>query len=306
MRTNKKVAVLIPCYNEAQTIEKVVGDFRRELPGAEIFVYDNNSEDDGAERARRAGAVVVREARQGKGNVVRSMFRDVDADFYLLVDGDDTNPAEKAAALLSEVERGVDMAVGDRLSNGAYAKENKRGFHHFGNNLVLFLVNRLYGSGLSDIMSGYRAFSRRFVKTYPALCEGFQLETDMTVFALSRGLGISEIPIDYRDRPEGSQSKLNTFSDGFRVLSAIFNLYRFFHPLKYFGILSAFFLFLGMSFGVPVIVEFMESRFVSKIPSAVLASGLMVLSIVSLSNGLILDSINRSDREEFERALKGT
>lgn len=188
MESGKKVAVLVPCYNEAQTIAKVVTDFRRELAGTDIFVYDNNSKDDTALIAARAGAVVRTEPRQGKGNVVRSMFRDVDADFYVLVDGDDTYPAESVSNLLSEAMRGSDMVVGDRLSNGTYAKENKRGFHNFGNNLVLFLINRLFGVGLRDIMSGYRVFSRRFVKMYPALCEGFQLETDMTIFALSRRL----------------------------------------------------------------------------------------------------------------------
>lgn len=304
MEAGKKIAVLIPCYNEAQTIAKVVTDFRKVLPEADIFVYDNNSGDETSERAREAGALVRRESRQGKGNVVRSMFRDIEADHYVLVDGDDTYPAESVSLLLAEATKGADMVVGDRLSNGTYTKENKRGFHNFGNNLVLFLINRLFGVGLRDIMSGYRVFSRRFVKLYPALCEGFQLETDMTIFALSRRLCLAEVPILYRDRPKGSQSKLNTYSDGFRVLMTIFNLYRFFYPLRYFGAVAIAFFVLGTMVGLPVIVEFVETGFIEKIPSAVLASGLMILALMSFSNGLILDSLNKKDQEDFERELK--
>lgn len=304
METGKKIAVLVPCYNEAQTIAKVVADFHRELPDAEIFVYDNNSKDDTSGAAQGVGAIVRKEPRQGKGNVVRSMLRDIEADYYVLVDGDDTYPAESVQALLSESVAGADMVIGDRLSNGTYAKENKRGFHNFGNNLVLFLINRLYGTGLKDIMSGYRVFSRRFVKTYPALCEGFQLETDMTIFALSRKLRITEIPIVYRDRPKGSQSKLNTYSDGFKVIMTIFNLYRFFHPFRYFSFVASVFFIAGVFVGTPVIVEFVETQFITKIPSAVLASGLMILAIITFSSALILDSLNKSDQEEFERELK--
>ncbi|MDO8241149.1 MAG: glycosyltransferase family 2 protein [Candidatus Moranbacteria bacterium] len=302
--TDKKIAVLVPCYNEAQTIAKVVADFKREIPQAEIYVYDNNSKDATFAIAKEAGAIVRKESRQGKGNVVRSMLRDIEADFYVLIDGDDTYPAESVQALLQEAELGADVVVGDRLSNGTYTRENKRDFHTFGNGLVLFLINHLYDVKLKDIMSGYRVFSRRFVKTYPALCEGFQLETDMTIFALSRKLKIQEVPIIYRDRPAGSESKLNTFSDGFRVLTTIFNLYRYFYPLRYFSLVAAIFFLVGVSFGIPVVVEFIETRFVSKVPSAILASGLMVLAIISFSNGLILDSINKSDQEEFERHLK--
>lgn len=304
MEAGKKIAVLIPCYNEAQTIATVVADFRRALPEAEVFVYDNNSQDETSRIAREAGAIVRKESRQGKGNVVRSMFRDIEADYYVLVDGDDTYPAESIDRLLAEAAEGADMVVGDRLSNGTYAKENKRGFHDFGNNLVLFLINRLFGVGLRDIMSGYRVFSRRFVKLYPVLCEGFQLETDMTIFALSRRLAVAEVPIQYRDRPAGSQSKLNTYSDGFRVLMTIFNLYRFFYPLRYFSVVSAIFGLIGLAVGLPVIIEFIETGFITKIPSAVLASGLMILAIISFSSGLILDSLNKKDQEDFERNLK--
>lgn len=304
METSKGIAVLVPCYNEAQTIAKVVADFRRELPGAEVFVYDNNSKDETIKIARDSGAIVRKEPRQGKGNVVRSMLRDIEADYYVLVDGDDTYPAENIKALISEAMAGADMVVGDRLSNGTYEKENKRGFHNFGNNLVLFLINRLYGTGLRDIMSGYRVFSKRFVRTYPALCEGFQLETDMTIFALSRKLSIAEVPIVYRDRPKGSQSKLNTYSDGFKVIMAIFNLYRFFHPFRYFTSIAGVFFLASIFIGTPVIVEFFATHFITKIPSAVLASGLMILAITTFSSGLILDSLNKSGQEEFERELK--
>ncbi|MFA5993932.1 MAG: glycosyltransferase family 2 protein [Parcubacteria group bacterium] len=304
MVTDKKIAVLIPCYNEALTIAKVVADFKKEIPQAQIYVYDNNSKDETFAIAKATGAIVRRELRQGKGNVARSMFREIDADYYVLVDGDDTYPAENAMELLALAADGTDMVIGDRLSNGTYAKENKRGFHNFGNNLVLFLINRLFGVGLRDIMSGYRVFSRRFVKMYPALCEGFQLETDMTIFALSRKMMIVEIPIVYRDRPQGSESKLNTFSDGFRVIMTIFNLYRFFYPLRYFSFIAMIFVLGGIAFGAPVIAEFMKTQYVSKVPSAILASGLMILGIITFSSGLILDSINKSDQEDFERNLK--
>lgn len=304
MLTDKKIAILVPCYNEEKTIAKVVQDFQRVLPQARIYVYDNNSQDNTFAVASAAGAIVRKEARQGKGNVVRSMFREIEADFYVLVDGDDTYPAENAMELVRLAAEGADMVIGDRLSNGTYAKENKRGFHNFGNNLVLFLINRLFGVGLRDIMSGYRVFSRRFVKMYPVLCEGFQLETDMTIFALSRKMRIMEAPIVYRDRPQGSESKLNTFSDGLRVIMTIFNLYRFFYPLRYFSFIAGIFILGGMAFGAPVILEFLETRFVSKVPSAILASGLIVLGIITFTSGLILDSINKSDQEDFERNLK--
>lgn len=304
MDTASKIAVLIPCYNEAKTIAKVVADFRRELPEAVVYVYDNNSTDGTADVARAAGATVRHEPRQGKGNVVRSMLRDVVADYYVLVDGDDTYPAGSIHALLREAELGADLVVGDRLSNGTYKSENKRGFHNFGNQLVLFLINHLYGTGLSDIMSGYRVFSRRLVRMYPALCSGFQLETDMTIFALSRKLRIAEVPVVYRDRPVGSQSKLSTYSDGLRVLAAIFNLYRLFHPLRYFSTIAGVLVLLGVLVGIPVILEFYETQFITRVPSAVLASGLIILASITFLGGLILDALNKSDQEEFERELK--
>lgn len=298
------IAVLIPCYNEAATIDKVVADFRRVLPEAQVYVYDNCSSDETAEKAQRAGAIVRHEPRQGKGNVVRSMFRDIKADWYVLVDGDDTYPAEQVQGLLEFAQGGSDMVVGDRLSNGTYAKENKRGFHEFGNALVLFLINRLYHTKLCDIMSGYRVFSRRFVAMYPALSDGFQIETDMTIFALNRRFRIVEVPIEYRDRPAGSISKLNTYRDGARVILTIFNLYRFLHPLRYFSLIALGLFLSGVAVGLPVIIEFLETRYIAKVPSAILASGLMVLSLMTFSNALILDALNRSDQESFERQLK--
>ena len=226
--------MLIPCYNEAVTIEKVVLDFREQLPDASIYVYDNNSTDETAAIAEKCGAIVKEEPLQGKGNVIRSMFRDIEADIYVMVDGDDTYPASSIRGMIEPVEKNqADMVVGDRLSNKTYFLENKRNFHNFGNNLVRKIINRAFHADLSDIMSGYRVFSRRFVKNYPVLCEGFQLETDISIFALDRKLPIVEIPIEYRDRPTGSESKLNTFSDGIKVLLSIFNLYRHFCPLKF-------------------------------------------------------------------------
>ena len=299
-----KIAILIPCYNEEKTVGKVIADFKKNIPQADIYVYDNNSKDKTFEVAQLAGATVKKEEKQGKGNVVRSMFRDINADYYLLVDGDDTYPAESAQALLAFISNGVDMVIGDRLSNGMYAKENKRSFHNFGNNLVLFLINRLYGVKLKDIMSGYRVFSRRFVNLYPVLCEGFQLETDLTIFALSHKLKVVEVPVAYRDRPVGSESKLNTYSDGFKVILTIFNLYRYFYPLKYFSFMAGVLTIAGLVIGTPVTIEFFETQYITKIPSAVLASGLIILAFVTFFSGLILDSINKIDQENFEREYK--
>jgi glycosyltransferase involved in cell wall biosynthesis len=304
MDGSSKIAILIPCYNEEENIAKVVADFRREIPAAVVYVYDNNSTDGTADAARAAGAVVRHEPRQGKGNVVRSMLREVVADYYVLVDGDDTYPADSVQEMLAVAESGADLVVGDRLSNGTYRSANKRDFHTFGNQLVLFLINHLYGTNLADIMSGYRVLSRRFVRMYPALCSGFQLETDMTIFALSRKLRIAEVPVVYRDRPAGSQSKLSTYSDGLRVLAAIFNLYRLFHPLRYFSTIAGVLLIAGALVGTPVLLEFYETQFITKIPSAVLASGLVILASITFLGGLILDAINKSDQEEFERELK--
>lgn len=298
------IAILVPCYNEGVTIEKVVSDFFAELPYARVYVYDNNSKDNTYEIAKSAGAIVKKEGKQGKGNVVRSMFRDIDADIYVLVDGDDTYPAINVGEFIKAVEGGADMVVGDRLSNNTYTQENKRPFHEFGNNLVRWFVNKIFRTNLKDIMSGYRCFSRRFVKNYPVLPEGFQVETDMTIFAQYRHFSIQEIPIKYRDRPEGSVSKLNTYSDGLKVIIAIFNLYRYYFPFKFFTIISTLFLLLGISIGVPVIVEYISFHYVFKVPSAILASGLIILSALFFISGVILDSIRHGNKELFEISIR--
>ncbi len=299
-----RVAVLIPCFNEAKTVQKVVTDFKRALPEANIYVYDNNSSDETHDLAKKAGAVVYYESRQGKGNVVRSMFRDVEADAYVLVDGDDTYPAEAVVDFLKILQEGADMVVGDRLSQGIYACENKRQFHELGNNLVRFMVNKLFRANLKDIMSGYRVFSRRFVKNYPVLFEGFQIETDMTIFALHRFFCIREVPIFYRDRPKGSASKLRTYKDGAKVLFAILNLYRYYRPFSFFGALAILFLLSGVSIGIPVIIEYLEFRYIYKVPSAILASGMVILAFLFLVSGIILDAINHSNRESFEVEIR--
>ena len=286
----KEIAVLIPCYNEALTVGKVVDDFKKELPQAKIYVYDNNSKDDTYAIAKQHGAIVRYEPNQGKGNVVRSMFREIEADYYVLVDGDDTYPAEDVHAMLEEmVKYNADMIVGDRLSNGTYGSENKRNFHGFGNNLVRSLINRLFKGNVTDIMTGYRIFSKRFVKVFPLMSNGFEIETEMTIFALANKCKIRSVDITYRDRPEGSFSKLNTFSDGFKVLLTIFNLLKAYKPLLFFSLVGVAFVVFGVIVGISVIVEFNLTHFVSKLPSAVLAASLMVIAVLLVVTGLILD-----------------
>lgn len=290
MKNNPSIAVLIPCYNEEVTIEKVVKDFKKELPNATIYVYNNNSEDMTAEIASKAGAVVVNEYQQGKGNVVRSMFRDIDADVYIMVDGDDTYPAEEANKLINPVLEGkADMVIGDRLSS-TYFIENKRPFHNFGNDLVRKLVNNLFKSNIHDIMTGYRAFSKKFVKCMPVMSDGFQIETEMSIFSLVYKMNIAEVPITYRDRPEGSESKLNTFKDGYKVLMTLFNLFKDNRPFLLFGILSVVVFVTGLLIGVPVLVEFIETSFVSKVPSAILSAALMINAFLLFSIGIIMDA----------------
>ncbi len=296
-----KIAVLIPCYNEALTIEKVVKDFRRELPMASIYVYDNNSIDDTYRIAQNAGAIVRKEPLQGKGNVVKSMFRDIDADCYVLVDGDDTYPAEAANDLVNSVlNEGIDMCIGDRLSNGTYAAENKRGFHNFGNNLVKGLINGLFKNNINDIMTGYRAYSKKYVKCMPIMSDGFQIETEMTIFSLVYGMKVKQIPIIYRDRPLGSESKLNTFKDGFKVLVTLFDLFKNYRPFLFFSIISAVFFITGLIIGIPVILEFSITHFVSKVPSAILASSLCIIAMFMFTTGIILDAIKNQTRFMFE------
>lgn len=296
-----KIAVLIPCYNEELTVEKVVTDFKRELPDADIYVYDNNSKDRTAELARKAGAIVRHEYKQGKGNVVKSMFRDIDADCYIMVDGDDTYPAEEVHKLIEPVlKRGADMVIGDRLSNGTYFAENKRGFHDFGNRLVQGLINRLFNSHINDIMTGYRGFSKKFVKCMPVMSEGFQIETEMSIFSLVNGMQLAEVPITYRDRPEGSESKLNTFKDGFKVLVTLFDLFKNYRPFLFFGLVALVFVILGLATGIPVLMEFAATHYITKLPSAVLAASLMIMAALALTIGVIVDAIKNQTRTMFE------
>lgn len=296
----EKIAVLVPCYNEEFTVEKVVSDFKKELPDADIYVYDNNSKDRTSELALKAGAIVRKETAQGKGNVVRSMFQDIDADIYVMVDGDDTYPADEVHGLIEAVREGADMVIGDRLSNGTYASENKRGFHNLGNNLVRLLINKIFDNDINDIMTGYRAFSKKFVKTNAIMSPGFQIETELTITTLVYRYKVKEIPITYRDRPKGSESKLNTFSDGFKVLMTLFDLYKDYKPLFFFGMFSLVFLIVGVLVGIPVIVEFFKYSYVYKIPSAILATGLVTISFLLMMLGLILDHNSNVEKREHE------
>lgn len=299
----KKIAVLVPCYNEELTIGKVIADFKRELPEADIYVYDNNSKDKTNEIAREGGAIVKKEVLQGKGNVVRSMFLDVEADIYIMVDGDDTYPADEVHKLIAKVDEGYDMVIGDRLSNGTYAKENKRGFHGFGNNLVRSLINLLFASNVHDVMTGYRAFSKRMVKTMPVMSPGFQIETEMTAFCLANRLKIVEVPITYRDRPEGSFSKLNTFQDGFKVLVTLFDLAKEYRPLTFFGIISLICLILGLIIGMPVLLEFAATHYITKVPSAILAAAFEIIAILMFAVAIILDSIKNKTEKDYQYQL---
>ena len=303
MEQQEKIAVLIPCYNEEATISTVIADFKRELPEADIYVYDNNSTDRTYELAVQGGAIVKKEPRQGKGNVIRQMFFDIDADYYLMVDGDYTYPAEAVHGLLEKLRSGeADMVIGDRLSNGTYFDENKRPFHDFGNNLVRNTITRMYKTKILDVMTGYRGFNRIFVKSFPIMSSGFQIETELTIHALDKKFKFVEIPIDYRDRPEGSESKLNTFSDGFKVIMMIIKMFKDYKPLLFFGIWTIFFLF-GLVTGIPVIREYMLTSFITRIPSAILSTGLMTLALLSLVTGLILDTVVTNAKKEYELNL---
>jgi glycosyltransferase involved in cell wall biosynthesis len=297
----KKIAILVPCYNEEITVEKVVNDFKKELPEADIYVYDNNSTDKTYELAIKAGAIVKKEYAQGKGNVVRSMFRDIEADVYVIVDGDDTYPATDVHQIISPVLEGkADMVIGDRLSNGTYANENKRGFHNFGNNLVRGLINNLFKSNINDIMTGYRAYSKMFVKCMPVMSNGFQIETEMTIFSLVYGMKIKEVPIVYRDRPEGSESKLNTYSDGFKVLLTLFDLFKNYRPFLFFTLISILLSIIALIIGIPVIVEFGATHLVTKMPSAVLASSVFIIAFVFFVIGIVLDAIKNQSLVNYQ------
>ena len=297
------IAVLIPCYNEAVTIEKVVTDFRKALPEAVIYVYDNNSKDDTAAIAARAGAVVRHEYQQGKGNVIRRMFREIDARCYLMVDGDDTYPADFARRMVEPVlNHQADMVVGDRLS-ATYFTENKRPFHNFGNRLVRWSINALFKSGIRDIMTGYRAFSYAFVKSFPVLSRGFEIETEMSLHAIDKNMQIENVVIQYRDRPEGSESKLNTYSDGFKVLRTIARLFRTYKPFAYFGILGLFLGVIAAILFIPVLIEYFQTGLVARFPTLIVSGFMTIAMIQSIFSGLILQTMLHKNRQDFELAL---
>ncbi len=299
----KKIAILIPCYNESKTIEKVIKDYKSVLPDANIYVYDNNSSDGTDIIAKEVGAIVRYEYRQGKGNVIRSMFKDIDADCYLMIDGDDTYPKESAIEMCNLIlDKKADMVIGDRLSS-TYFKENKRPFHNFGNVLVRGLINTLFKSKVRDIMTGYRAFSRDFVKTFPVLSKGFEIETEMTIHALDKNFLLKEIPIEYRDRPEGSVSKLNTFSDGFKVLKTIARLFKEYKPQIFFNIIAAIFFIVSVIFAIPVFAEYFKTGLVPRIPTLIFSGFLAVISILMIVCGLILEVIVKKHRQLFELIL---
>lgn len=298
-----KVAVLLPCYNEEATIEKVVTDFKTALPHAHLYVYDNNSTDRTAEYAARAGAIVRYEPKQGKGNVIRSMFRDIDADCYLMADGDDTYPSEFAAEMCRLVlEKGSDMVIGDRLSS-TYFTENKRPFHNTGNVLVKTLVNKIFQGNISDIMTGYRAFSQLFVKSFPVLSKGFEIETEMTIHALDKNMNITSIPVTYRDRPTGSVSKLNTFRDGFKVVNTILRLFKDYRPLLFFSFIALLLLAISLIFLFPVILEYYKTGLVERFPTLIVTVFGITCGLLSFICGIILDTITKHFRQDYEFKL---
>ena len=306
MENKKKIAVLIPCYNESKTIEKVIKDYQKAMPEAEIYVYDNNSSDGTDKIAKKAGAIVKYEHRQGKGNVIRTMFKEIDADCYLMIDGDDTYPAENAREMCNYVlEDNVDMVIGDRLSS-TYFEENKRPFHNTGNKLVRGLINSLFKSNVRDIMTGYRAFSYDFVKTFPVLSKGFEIETEMTIHALDKNMQLKEIPIEYRDRPEGSVSKLNTFSDGFKVLKTIGRLFKEYKPTIFFGLIGLLFLLISLGFGIPVFVDYFKTGLVERFPTLIFSGFMLMISILSFVCGIILEVVVKKHRQLFELILINT
>lgn len=298
-----RIAVLIPCYNEARTIGKVVSDFRAVLPEAAVYVYDNNSTDGTAEIAAAAGAIVRHEYQQGKGNVIRRMFREIDAECFVMTDGDDTYPAESAPEMVRLVlERQADMVVGDRLSS-TYYEENKRPFHNLGNRIVRGSINALFHSEIKDIMTGYRAFSLNFVKTFPVLSRGFEIETEMSIHAIDKNMAVQNVVIDYRDRPEGSVSKLSTFSDGFRVLRTILRLFRTYRPLRYFGLIALLLAAVSLAFFIPVLIDFMRTGKVDRFPTLIVCGFAVIAAIQSLFTGLMLQNMVQKNRQDFEMRL---
>ena len=297
------IAVLIPCYNEAKTVGEVVAGFRAALPSAVVYVYDNNSTDGTDEIAQKAGAIVRYEHQQGKGNVIRRMFAEIDAECYVLVDGDNTYPAEAAPEMVEKVlKQDADMVVGDRLSS-TYYSENKRRFHGIGNSLVRWGINRLFRNDIKDIMTGYRAFSYRFVKTFPVLSKGFEIETEMSIHAVDRNMAIENVVIDYRDRPDGSESKLNTYSDGFKVLRTILRLFKSYRPGAYFGIIAAVLAVISVAFFIPVLIEYGKTGLVERFPTLIVCGFVMMAALLSFFAGQILKTINQKNRQDFEMEL---
>ncbi|MBQ8534696.1 MAG: glycosyltransferase [Bacilli bacterium] len=302
-KNDGRIAVLIPCYNEAKTIEKVVKDYKKVLPKADIYVYDNNSSDGTDKIAKKAGAIVEYEYKQGKGNVIRSMFRDIDADCYLMIDGDDTYPSENAKEMCDLVLEGkADMVIGDRLSS-TYFTENKRPFHNFGNKIVRFLINKLFKNKVKDIMTGYRAFSYEFVKSFPVLSKGFEIETEMTIHAVDKNFKLIEVPVNYRDRPEGSVSKLNTYKDGFKVLKTIAVLFKEYKPMSFFGIVSLLCFIVSLILGIPVVVEYFNTGLVPRFPTLIVSCFGILMSLLFVVTGIILQVIVKKHKQLFELYL---
>lgn len=298
-----KIAILIPCYNESKTIDKVVKDYKKVLPDANIYVYDNNSTDNTDVLAKKAGAIVRYEYKQGKGNVIRSMFKDIDADCYLMIDGDDTYSADNAKEMCQYILDGkAEMVIGDRLSS-TYFTENKRPFHNFGNKLVRWLINTLFKSNVKDIMTGYRAFSYEFVKTFPVLSKGFEIETEMTIHALDKNFLLKEIPVGYKDRPAGSVSKLNTYSDGFKVLKTIARLFKEYKPMAFFGIISTILFLISLGFNIPVFVDYFKTGLVLRFPTLIFGLIMLVISILLFVCGIILEVVVKKHRQLFELNL---
>ena len=298
-----KIAVLIPCYNESKTIAKVVKDYKEALPEADIYVYDNNSTDNTDEIAKKAGAIVRYESKQGKGNVIRTMFREIDADCYLMIDGDDTYPSENARQMSNYVlENGVDMVIGDRLSS-TYFEENKRPFHNLGNRMVRGLINKIFKSNIRDIMTGYRAFSYNFVKTFPILSKGFEIETEMTIHAIDKNFTLKEIPVQYRDRPEGSVSKLNTYKDGARVIKTIAILFEEYKPALFFNTIAACIFIISLILAIPVFIEYFKTGLVPRFPTLIVAGIMLVISLLLSVSGIILQVIVKKHKQLFEIML---
>ena len=298
-----RIAILIPCYNEAKTIRKVIVDWKRALPDAIIYVYDNNSSDGSDRIAKKAGAVVRYVKQQGKGNVIRRMFREVDAECYIMIDGDDTYPADSANELVNAVlVDDVDMVVGDRLSS-TYFIENKRPFHNVGNSAVRWAVNTFFRSDIKDIMTGCRAFSYQFVKSFPVLSRGFEVETEMSIWAIDKNMSVKNIPINYKDRPEGSTSKLNTFSDGFKVVMTIIRLFRNYRPMAFFGLIAFLLAFIAVAFFVPILTEYFNTGLVPNFPTLIVCGFVFLAAIQAFFAGLILKNLRQKDKQDFEQRL---